>query len=303
MSAVSATARTPRREQVVETPMVREVARRGLAYLRAGLPLHLSGPAGVGKTTLAFHLAHQIGRPVVFIQGDEQMTSADLVRGGLSIRRSRVVDNYIRSVVRTADDYREQWVDGWLTAACRHGHTLVYDEFTRSRPETNNVLLSVLEERVLVAPGMHTDALPVHAEFRAILTSNPGEYAGVYKSPDALQDRLVTVRLDHPDVATEAAIVQSRSGLPEADCARIVALTRAVRQRARKGGTGPSLRAAVALAGVLKAADLPVDFSHSAVAGFCHDLLGAALPRAENLAALLGAATSPFPEDAAGEGG
>jgi len=44
------------------------------------------------------------------------------------------------------------WVDSRLTLAAKEGFTLVYDEFNRSRPEVNNVLLSLLEEKLLVLP-------------------------------------------------------------------------------------------------------------------------------------------------------
>lgn len=279
---------------LVETAAVREVTARAMTYLRAGFPVHLSGPAGTGKTTLALHLARLRGRPFVFLQGDDQLTSVDLVRGGLNVRRLRVVDNYIRSVVRTADDYSENWSDGWLAVSCKNGYTLVYDEFTRSRAEANNVLLSVLEEGVLVLPGVRGDAsaVQVHPEFRAVLTSNPGEYVGVHQSPDALRDRLVTVHLDHFDPATELAIVRARSGLPEPDCRRVIDLVRTVRARVKKGGPQPSLRAAVALAEVLDAAGLPVDFSDPAVAAYCQDILGPPLMTADALTRILGAGAS-----------
>ena len=52
--------------------------------------------------------------------------------------------------LQTEEDMVQRWVDHRLSTACREGYTLVYDEFTRSKPEANNVLLSVLEERLLI---------------------------------------------------------------------------------------------------------------------------------------------------------
>jgi nitric oxide reductase NorQ protein len=304
MAGREAAALPVERRFLAATPFVHEVVGRGLTYLRAGLPLHLSGPAGAGKTTVALHLAELLGRPCVFLQGDEQLTSADLVRGPLSVRRSKVVDHYIRSVTRTAEDYSEQWTDGWLATACRNGYTLVYDEFTRSRAEANNVLLSVLEERVLVAPGRRSGqgVIPVHAEFRLILTSNPIEYVGVHRAADALLDRLVTIRLEYYDEETEAAIVRGHTGLPDEDCRRIVALVRTARARTKDAGARPSLRSAVILGRVLQAARLPVDFSDPRVVRMCIDVLAPAVSTPRGLANMVGASARAESREPSEEG-
>ena len=105
-------------------------------------------------------------------------------------------------MLKTEDDVAPRCVDNRLTTACREGLTLVYDEFTRSRPEANNALLSVLEEGLLVLPspnrGGEPDYVPVHPNFAAIFTSNPVEYAGVHQAQDALFERMVTIDLDIP---------------------------------------------------------------------------------------------------------
>ena len=52
-------------DEFVCTPYVRDVSARALTYLEAGYAVHFSGPAGTGKTTLAFHVASQLGPPSV----------------------------------------------------------------------------------------------------------------------------------------------------------------------------------------------------------------------------------------------
>ena len=162
---------------------------RALGYLRAGYPINLAGPAGTGKTTLALHLAARLRQPVTLIHGDDEFGSSDLVGNDHGYRKSKLIDNFIHSVVKTEETMKTLWTDNRLTTACRFGHVLIYDEFTRSRPEANNVLLSVLGERLLNLPKKCNGGegyLEVHPAFRAIFTSNPQEYAGVHKSQDAL---------------------------------------------------------------------------------------------------------------------
>jgi gas vesicle protein GvpN len=212
----------------VATPATAALAERALAYLQADFPVHFRGPAGTGKTTLALHVAAQIGRPVMLIVGDEEFTTSDLIGGQNGYRFRRVVDRYIHSVVKTEEDATQRWVDNRLTTACREGFTLVYDEFTRSRPEANNILLTVLEEGLLVLPTMNRGEgyIKVHPDFRAIFTSNPAEYAGVHESQDALADRMVTLDLDYYDRETEIFITTTQANLPVEQAARVVDIVR-----------------------------------------------------------------------------
>jgi len=133
----------------VVTPYVEDIINRALLYLRAGFPINLSSPAGMGKTTIATYVAAQIGQPVILIHGDDQFVTSDLVGGEHGYRKKKTVDNFIHSVLKTDEKVSGMWIDNRLTVCCKHGFTLVYDEFTRSRAEANNVLLSVLEERIL----------------------------------------------------------------------------------------------------------------------------------------------------------
>ncbi len=262
--------------QFVETPQVKAVAQRALGYLRAGYPVHFSGPAGTGKTTLALHVAALRGRPVALMHGDDEFGSSDLVGGEFGYRKSRVVDNFIHSVVKTEENMSTLWADNRLTVACKNGDTLVYDEFTRSRAEANNALLSVLEERILSIPKRrpHGDGfIEVHPEFRAILTSNPEEYAGVHRTQDALNDRLITIQVDHFDRETEVRITESKSGIPLVEAELIVDVVRELRSLGMTKH-GPSLRACIMIARVTvqeKAHARPGDPVFGDV---CRDVLG-----------------------------
>ncbi len=126
---------------------------------------------------------------------------------------------------------RERWVDNPLSVAVREGATLVYNEFSRSDPAAHNVLLSVFEEGVLERPGKRgaDRTIDVHPEFRAIVTSNDAEYAGVHEQQDALLDRFIGVHVDYYDAETERELVGAHVALSDADIATIVETTRALR--------------------------------------------------------------------------
>src|SRR6516162_7005204 len=144
-----------RRCDVVRTQTVEAITRRALAYLNAGFSVHFRGPAGTGKTTLALDVAALLNRPTVMITGDEDTSTTTLIGSQQGYHFRKVVDRFIHNVTKTEETAERRWADHRLTTACREGYTVVYDEFTRSRPEANNVLLSVLEEGLLVLPAQN----------------------------------------------------------------------------------------------------------------------------------------------------
>ena len=262
-------------DSFVLTPYIESLTARALTYLDVGYALHFAGPAGTGKTTLALHVATKRGRPVVLIHGDDEYASSDLVGKDSGYRKYKLVDNYIHSVVKTEESLNKVWEDQRLTTACINGFTLIYDEFNRSRPEANNVLLSVLEGKILNLPNLRRSGegnLHVHEEFRAILTSNPEEYAGVHKTQDALLDRLITMNLGHLDRETEIAIAMAKSGLPSPDAECIVDIIRELR------GVGvnnhrPTIRAAIAIARILAHNNGSAQAGDPTFETICHDVL------------------------------
>lgn len=262
------------REDYVDTPPVHALSKRALSYLDAGFALHLRGPAGSGKTTLAFRLAAELGRPAMLLVGDEALTTSDLIGKQTRFQHRKVVDRFIHSVLKYEENVEQHWTDAKLTVACREGFTLIYDEFTRSRPEANNVLLGVLEERLLALPVDNGagEYLRVHPDFRIIFTSNPREYAGVHGCQDALNDRVITMDVDYVDEATEIAIAASRAKLSPDLTAPIVRLVRAYRASGEYQQM-PTPRATIMIARMVAAQKLKPSADNKDFVQLCFDVL------------------------------
>ena len=240
------------RKGFVETAYIKKLTERALAYIRAGFPIHFRGPSGSGKTTLAVHVSSQLGRPTMLLCGDDEFTTSDLIGKEVGYSRRYIWDNYVHSVLKVEEDSSQRWINNRLTLACQEGFTLIYDEFTRSRPETNNILLTVLEEKLLVVSTASADSgyIKVHPGFSAIFTSNPEEYIAVHKVQDALLDRMITIELGDFDYETEVAITAARSGIDKADAERIVNLVRAFRETGEYEQR-PSIRKALMIAKIV----------------------------------------------------
>lgn len=264
----------------VETDYVRDVTERALAYIAAGFPVHFRGTSGTGKTTIAMHVASKLGRPLVIMHGDEEHSTSDLVGGQHGYSKKKVVDNFIHSVLKTEESMNSSWIDSRLTLACKKGFTLIYDEFTRSRPEANNVLLSVLQEKMMGLPTARGGEgyLKVHPDFVAIFTSNPEEYAGVYRSQDALRDRMVTIDISYPDKETEMAITSAKSGLPLHDSEKIVNIVRSLRDSG-KYEFAPTVRGCIMIAKTAKVRKAAVDAGNRIFRSICTDVLASETSR------------------------
>jgi nitric oxide reductase NorQ protein len=265
-----------RRPDFVQTPTVEAITRRALAYLNAGFSVHFRGPAGTGKTTLAMDTAALLNRPIVMITGDEEMATGTLVGGQRGYHVRKVVDRFVHNVTKTEETAEQRWADHRLTTACREGYTLIYDEFTRSRPEANNVLLSVLEEGLLVLPAQNQNEayIKVHPNFRVIFTSNPQEYAGVHDAQDALGDRIVTIDVGHADRELEIAIAAARSGLPSATVTPVIDLVREFRNTGEYD-QAPTLRSSLMICRMMAQEGFRAAIDDAQFVRVCLDILGA----------------------------
>ena len=259
-------------EEYVVTNYIKNIANRAIMYMNSGYPVHLRGLAGVGKTSLALHIAKKINRPILLICGSEEINNENLIGSYSGLKKYFVEDNFITTVYKKEELIRKSWNDGRLLTACKEGHTVIYDEFTRTPPEINNVFLSILEEKIVDIPYANNNTLlKINPEFRIIFTSNPEEYIGVYKSPNALTDRMITIDMLNLDEETERSIITAKSGMNSEDSHKIVLLSKYIKNRYNELEY-VSIRGGIMLAKIVISSKIKMVSSNTVFRQICKDI-------------------------------
>ncbi len=264
---------------IVKSPAVEQVVGRALMYLEAGYSLHLSGPPGAGKTAVAMHLAKHFNRPYVVLHGDASRGADQMRDQASTFERKYVRDNFVRDVVKEAEKTSLKYNLSAVQNACINGHFLIYDEFNRSRPEVNNILLPVLSEGIIPMNQNDQDSdrgyQQIDPHFRLITTSNPDDTAGTFHTQDALLDRMVTITLEGWDQETELAILRFHSGANEADATKIIEIIHRIRREVQSSVAWPSIRSGIMLAKIIKNAQIEFDPSDKIFQIICRDVFNA----------------------------
>lgn len=217
-----------------------------LAAVAAGRDILLEGPPGTSKTTILRAITSEWGIPLVFVEGNADLTPAKLV------------GHHNPARVLKEDYSADNFVDGPLLEAMREGGFLYIEEFNRAPEDTLNTLLTAMAERRIAVPRAGT--LTAKPTFRVIASMNPYDNIGTTRLSTSVHDRLNRLAITYQDEQDERAIVAVRAPLPGLDAgthARIVAdavaVTRATRAH-EDVRQGSSVRGAIdmtAIAGQL----------------------------------------------------
>ncbi len=198
-----------------------------LAAVAAGRDVLLEGPPGTSKSTLLRAITAEWGIPLVLVEGNADLTPAKLVGHHNPARVLR-------------EDYSpDNFVDGPLVEAMRHGGFLYIEEFNRAPEDTINTLLTAMAERRIAVPRV--GEVTASGTFRVIASMNPYDNIGTTRLSTSVHDRLCRLAVTYQDAAAERGIValrapqfdQALAGLKPAGYERLVAdavaVTRATR--------------------------------------------------------------------------
>ena len=237
-----------------------------LAAVAAGRDILLEGPPGTSKSTLLRAITAEWGIPLVFVEGNADLTPAKLVGHHNPARVLR-------------EDYSpENFVDGPLVEAMRHGGFLYIEEFNRAPEDTLNTLLTAMAERRIAVPRV--GEVIAKDTFRVVASMNPYDNIGTTRLSTSVHDRLCRLAITYQDAAAERGIVTLRAPLPDLKpavyerlVADAVAVTRATREH-EDIRQGSSVRGAIDL--TLVAGELFLLDSERGLgsAGWAHDTDG-----------------------------
>jgi MoxR-like ATPase len=194
-----------------------------LAAVAAGRDIILEGPPGTSKSTLLRAITAEWGIPLVFVEGNADLTP------------SKLIGHHNPARVLREDYSPDNFVDGPLLQAMREGGFLYIEEFNRAPEDTLNTLLTAMAERQIAVPTAGTvRAAPT---FRVVASMNPYDNVGTTRLSTSVHDRICRLAIGYQDAAAERGIVRLRAPLPSLDpglYARLagdaVAVTRATRE-------------------------------------------------------------------------
>jgi MoxR-like ATPase len=214
-----------------------------LAAVAAGRDILLEGPPGTSKSTLLRAITAEWGIPLVFVEGNADLTPAKLVGHHNPARVLR-------------EDYSpENFVDGPLIEAMRGGGFLYIEEFNRAPEDTLNTLLTAMAERRIAVP--RAGEVVAGDTFRVVASMNPYDNIGTTRLSTSVHDRFCRLAITYQDAAAERGIValraprdQALADLKPARYERLIADAVAVTRATRAHGDirqGSSVRGAIDL--------------------------------------------------------
>ena len=184
--------------KITEEPYYRSVSDEIELYeaaYAARMPIMLKGPTGCGKSRFVEYMAWKLGRPLITVACNEDMTASDLIGRFL------------------LDAQGTRWQDGPLTTAARIGAICYLDEVVEARQDTTVVIHPLTDHRRNLPLDKKGELVHAHPDFQLVISYNPG-YQNLMKDlKQSTKQRFGALDFVYPEAAVEAEIVSHETGL------------------------------------------------------------------------------------------
>jgi nitric oxide reductase NorQ protein len=185
------------------------------AAYAARMPMMLKGPTGCGKTRFMEYMAWKLGKPLITLACNEDMTASDLVGRFL------------------LDAAGTHWQDGPLTTAVRFGAICYLDEVVEARQDTTVVIHPLTDTRRVLPLDKKDEVVHAHPDFQLVVSYNPGYQSILKDLKQSTKQRFGALDFGYPSHAIEAEIVAHESGVAHGVASKLVSV--AERARNLKG--------------------------------------------------------------------
>ncbi len=215
-------------------PHGNEVAQYEAAYA-ARLPVMIKGPTGCGKSRFVEYMAWKLGRPLITVACNEDMTAADLV------------GRYLLDAEGT------RWLDGPLTTAARIGAICYLDEVVEARQDTTVVIHPLTDHRRTLPLDKKGEVVRAHPDFQLVISYNPGYQSLMKDLKQSTKQRFVAMDFDYAPAEEEAQILATETGIDAETAQKLVQVAEAARKLKGHGlDEGISTRLLVYAANLIK---------------------------------------------------
>ena len=179
------------------------------------MPMMLKGPTGCGKTRFVEYMAWKLGKPLITLACNEDMTASDLV------------GRYLLDAEGT------RWQDGPLTLAVRYGAICYLDEVVEARQDTTVVIHPLTDARRVLPLEKKNELVHAHPDFQLVISYNPGYQSILKDLKQSTKQRFGALDFSYPERDVEIEIVSHESGIGPEIAAKLVTI--AERARNLKG--------------------------------------------------------------------
>jgi nitric oxide reductase NorQ protein len=198
------------RQEPYYHPQGDEIALYEAAY-EERLPVMVKGPTGCGKSRFIEYMAWRLGKPLITVACNEDMTASDLVGRFLL----------------DADGTR--WVDGPLTTAARIGAICYLDEVVEARQDTTVVIHPLTDHRRTLPLDKKGEQVEAHPDFQLVISYNPGYQSLMKDLKQSTKQRFSAMNFDYPEASLETDIVATETGTDAEVAGRLVKVAEAAR--------------------------------------------------------------------------